>query len=61
MILTFILVGLAEIVIPLLLGHVIVRRYGLQWKIFLYGALFFILSQVIHIPLLSLLQPPYAR
>lgn len=60
-VLTFLLVGVAEIAIPLLLGYIVVRKFGLQWKIFVYGALFFILSQVIHIPLLYLLQPPYSE
>ncbi|MDD1715492.1 MAG: YhfC family intramembrane metalloprotease [Methanolinea sp.] len=60
-VLTFFLAGAAEIAIPLLLGYFIVRKFGLNWKIFVYGALFFILSQLIHIPLLYVLQPPYAE
>jgi hypothetical protein len=57
--LTFGAVAALEIVIPLLLGHFIVRRFRLPWAAFLYGALFFILSQAIHIPLLVVLQPPF--
>jgi uncharacterized membrane protein YhfC len=58
-VLTFIFVVVLEIAIPLLLGYVIVRKFGLRWGIFFYGALFFILAQVIHIPLLLILQPSY--
>jgi uncharacterized membrane protein YhfC len=58
-ILTFIFVIVLEIAIPLLLGYVMVKKFDLRWIIFLYGALFFILAQVIHIPLLLVLQPPY--
>jgi uncharacterized membrane protein YhfC len=58
-VLTFIIVIVLEIAIPLLLGYVMVRKFGLRWGIFFYGALFFILAQVIHIPLLLILQPPY--
>ena len=58
-ILTFIVVIILEIAIPLLLGSVIVKKFNLHWIIFLYGALFFILAQVIHVPLLLILQPPY--
>ncbi len=58
-ILTFILVIILEIAIPLILGYFIVKRFGLRWMIFLYGALFFILAQIIHIPLLYLIQPGY--
>lgn len=60
-ILTFIFVILLEIAIPLLLGYALIKRFGLRWGVFLYGALFFILSQVIHIPLLLVLQQPYTE
>lgn len=60
-ILTFLFVIGLEIAIPLLLGYVLVRKFRLRWGIFLYGALFFILAQVIHIPLLLVLQPPYTQ
>ena len=58
-ILTFAIVAALEVAIPLALGYLLVRKFSLSWRIFLYGALFFILSQVIHIPLLVILQPPY--
>jgi uncharacterized membrane protein YhfC len=57
--LTFAAVAALEIAIPLLLALAIVRRFGLSWAIFLYGVVFFILSQAIHIPLLLVIQPPY--
>jgi uncharacterized membrane protein YhfC len=60
-ILTFILVIVLEIAIPLLLGYYIIKRFGLRWMIFLYGALFFILAQIIHIPLLYFIQPGYTE
>jgi len=60
-ILTFALVVLAEIAIPLALGYYIIKKFDLKWTIFLYGAIFFILSQIIHIPLLLLLEPPYSE
>jgi uncharacterized membrane protein YhfC len=58
-ILTFILVIALEIAVPLVIGYLIVQRFGLKWTIFLYGALFFIVAQIIHIPLLYLVQPEY--
>jgi uncharacterized membrane protein YhfC len=60
-VLTFALVVLAEIAIPLILGYCIIKKFDLGWSIFLYGALFFIISQVIHVPLLMLLEPPYSE
>lgn len=57
--LTFTMVIALEIAIPLILAYLVVHRFGLRWAIFLYGALFFILAQVIHIPLLYLLQPAF--
>jgi uncharacterized membrane protein YhfC len=57
--LTFLMVIVLEIAVPLILGYFIVKRFGLRWMIFLYGALFFILAQIIHIPLLYLIQPGY--
>lgn len=58
-ILTFIFVIALEIAIPILIGYLIVKRFGLRWAIFLYGIIFFIIAQAIHIPLLLLLQPPF--
>jgi uncharacterized membrane protein YhfC len=57
--LTFILVIALEITIPVALAYLIVNRFGLHWMIFLYGALFFVIAQIIHIPLLYLIQPAY--
>lgn len=46
-----------EIVFPLVVGYFIHRRYGVRWKIFLYGALVFFLSQIItRIPLVQVAQ-----
>ncbi len=46
-----------EIIFPLVIGYFIHRRYGVRWKIFLYGALVFFLSQIItRIPLVQVAQ-----
>ena len=58
-ILTFGIVIALETAAPILLGYLIVKRFAVSWNLFLFGALFFIFSQVIHIPLLLLLQPPF--
>ena len=55
---TFAVVALLEIVIPLALGYWIVRRFGVPWRIFLLGALFFIAVQVVHAPLVIVTQNP---
>lgn len=47
--------------LPILLGWLIKRRYGIGWGVFGWGMLSFVLSQVIHIPLnlaLGLLGAP---
>jgi uncharacterized membrane protein YhfC len=41
--------------LPILLGWVIKRRLGIGWAVFGWGALSFVLSQVVHIPLNSAL------
>lgn len=55
---TFAIVVLLEIVIPLALGYWIVRKFGVPWRIFLLGALFFIVVQVVHAPLVIVTQNP---
>jgi uncharacterized membrane protein YhfC len=57
--LTFLFVIVLEIAVPVILACFIVKRFGLRWMIFLYGAMFFIISQIIHIPLLYFIQPAY--
>ena len=47
-----------EIAIPLALGYWIVRRFGVSWRVFGLGALFFIVVQVIHAPLAVVTQTP---
>ncbi len=49
---------LLEIAIPLALGYWIVRKFGVPWRIFGLGALFFIAVQVIHAPLTIVTQGP---
>lgn len=41
------------IVLPILLGFWLTRKFKLSWKLFFAGALTFIASQVLHIPFLS--------
>lgn len=43
---------LGMIILPVLLGFWLTRRFKLSWKLFLAGALTFIASQVLHIPFL---------
>jgi uncharacterized membrane protein YhfC len=57
--LTFIAVITLEIAVPLILGYLVITKFGLTWRIFLFGALFFIIAQIIHLPLLYLIQPGY--
>ena len=52
------LVSALEIGIPFIIGFFIVRRYNVPWSIFGWGALFFILIQVIHTPLVIGIQSP---
>jgi len=55
---TFAVVILLEIAVPLALGYWIVKRSGLSWRVFGLGALFFIVVQVVHAPLVILTQTP---
>jgi len=54
----FAVVALLEIVVPLALGYWIVKKFGLSWRVFLLGALFFIVVQVVHTPLVLVTQTP---
>jgi uncharacterized membrane protein YhfC len=49
---TYALNALGMIAIPLLLGFFLQRRFGVSWKLFGAGALVFVASQVVHLPLL---------
>lgn len=55
---TFAVVALVEIIVPLALGYWFVKRFGLSWRVFGLGALFFILVQVVHAPLVLATQNP---
>ena len=55
---TFAVVVILEIVIPIALGLWLVRRYGLGWKVFGLGALFFVVVQLVHTPLVLVIQGP---
>jgi len=50
-----------EVGFPLMGAWFLVRRYHLSWTLFLYGALFFILVQVIHTPLVLFTQAPLSE
>lgn len=52
---TFILAGTFNVVFPIFLGWYIIRKRRTSWKLFGIGILTFIGSQVLHIPLLSVL------
>ena len=58
---TFAVVALLEIAIPLALGYWIVRRFGVPWRVFGLGALFFIAVQIVHTPLVLVTQGPLYR
>ena len=58
---TFAVVALLEIAVPLTLGYWVVRRFGVPWRVFGLGALFFIVVQVIHTPLVLATQVPLSR
>ncbi len=47
----YVLSFLGMIVLPILLGFFLTRKFKLSWKLILAGALTFIASQVLHIPL----------
>ena len=55
---TFAVVALLEIIVPLALGYWIVKKFGLSWRVFGLGALFFIVVQVFHAPFVILTQNP---
>jgi uncharacterized membrane protein YhfC len=57
-ILTFLLVSLVEILFPLALGYSLIKKYGLSWKVYATGVLFFVLVQFIHTPLVLVMQQP---
>jgi len=60
-VLAFIIVAGLEIVLPLLLGRWAMKRFGLSWKPFFFGALFFVIVQIIHIPVVLLTQTPFSQ
>lgn len=46
-----------EVLLPLIIGYYIHRRFGVRWRFFLYGMLVFFLSQLItRIPLVQITQ-----
>src|SRR5581483_7466376 len=46
-----------DIVFPLIVGYVIHRRYNVRWRFFLYGALVFLLSQIVtRVPLVQIAE-----
>jgi uncharacterized membrane protein YhfC len=53
----FVVAILLEVVFPIVLAFWAVRKLGSSWFIVAMGAVAFVLSQVIHIPLLLVLQP----
>ncbi len=55
---TFAVVALLEIIVPLALGYWIVKRFGVRWRVFVLGALFFIVVQIVHVPLVLVTQTP---
>ncbi len=56
--LAFLAVGLIEIGLPLALGYLLLKRFQLPWKVFWFGAAFFIILQILHVPLVLFTQGP---
>ena len=54
----FAVVALLEIIVPLALGYWFVKQFDLSWRVFALGALFFIVVQVVHAPLVLVTQTP---
>jgi uncharacterized membrane protein YhfC len=52
----FIVAFLFEIFLPFALGVYVWKKFGASWKVFALGAAAFVVSQIIHIPLLGLYQ-----
>lgn len=52
---TVLLAGAIEILLPFVLAFIFIRKFKGRWLFFLLGFATFILSQLVHIPLLSLL------
>ena len=52
---------LGMILLPIVLGFWLVRKFKLSWKLFFAGALTFIASQVLHIPFLYGLTALFAN
>ncbi len=55
---TFVIVAALEILVPIVLGYLIVRKYSISWKLFGLGAFGFIIVQLIHTPLVVVIQQP---
>jgi uncharacterized membrane protein YhfC len=53
---TFALVGLLEIIFPILVGYWLIRRYHIFSMIFLFGALTFVLIQIFSAPFMAWVQ-----
>jgi len=58
---TSIISMLGMILLPILLGFWLTRKFRLSWKLFLAGAVTFIASQVLHIPALAGLTALFAN
>jgi uncharacterized membrane protein YhfC len=57
-VLTFLIVSMVEILFPLALGYLLIKKYALSWKVYALGVLFFILVQLVHTPLVLVMQQP---
>jgi uncharacterized membrane protein YhfC len=55
---TFLIVGLAEVLLPLAVGYFLARRLGVKWSVFGWGVAFFVAIQIIHTPIIIVMQEP---
>lgn len=57
LIVTYLLNGLLMVALPIGLAILVIRKFGLSWRLFWVGAATFIFSQALHIPFNSLVTP----
>lgn len=60
-VLAFVVTIAGEILVPLALGAWCTKRFGISWRIFGLGALFFVIVQIVHTPLVLATQAPIYR
>jgi uncharacterized membrane protein YhfC len=57
-VLSFLLVSFVEVLVPFVLGYFLIKKYQLSWKVYIVAAISFILVQLVHTPLVFVMQQP---